>query len=205
MVLSRTYADSTGAGWISPEPAVMQRASHALVADGGTWLVDPVDGEGLDDLLSPLPPVRGVLQLLDRHPRDGASLAARFGVPLHVTPTEAVPGLPLHVVPLTHRRWWRETALWWPETRSLVVPESLGTCPYFLARAGDPLGVHPAIRLTPPHALGAFDAARLLCGHGAPASGDGTAEAIRRALDGSRRALPGVVWRTIRHRGRPPA
>ncbi|MGD9571888.1 MAG: hypothetical protein AB7V62_08400 [Thermoleophilia bacterium] len=205
MRLSRTYADDTGAGWIAPEPAVMLRASHAIVAGDGTWLVDPVDGEGLDDLLAPLPPVRGVLQLLDRHPRDCAPLAERFGVPLHVTPGEAVPGLPLRVVPLTRRRWWRETALWWPETRSLVVPESLGTSPYFLARAGDPLGVHPAIRLTPPRGLRAFEASRLLCGHGAPAAGEGTADAIRRALDGSRRDLPGVLWRTLRHRGRPPA
>lgn len=204
MRLSPAYADATGAGWIAPEPEYMHRASHALAVDDGTWLVDPVDGEGLDGILSPLPPVRGVLQLLDRHPRDCAALAARLAVPLHVTPAAGVPGLPLVPIPLVSRPWWREVALWWPRTRTLVVAESLGTAPYYPAR-GDRLGVHPAMRLTPPRGLAAYPAERLLPGHGAPVSGGGVAEEIRAALDRSRRDAPRVLARLIRHRGKPPA
>ena len=70
----------------------MQRASHALSHDGGVWLVDPVDGDGLEELLAPLGEVRGVLQLLDRHARDGAALARRHGVPLLETPFDRVAG-----------------------------------------------------------------------------------------------------------------
>lgn len=202
MHLSLTYAGETGAGWIAPEPGHMQRASHAVVAAGGTWLIDPVDGAGLDGFLEPLPEVRGVVQLLDRHPRDCAALAERFGVPLHRTPAEGVPGLPLEAVPLVMRRWWGEVALWWPDTRSLIVAEAMGTAPYYPV-PGARLGVHPVMRLTPPRALASFEADRLLCSHGAPAAGPGVADEIRTALDSSRRDAPGVIARLIRHRGKP--
>lgn len=204
MRLSLTYADASGAGWIAPEPDYMQRASHAVVAGDGTWLIDPVEGDGLDEILAPLPAVRGVVQLLDRHPRDCAALASRFGVARHETPRDGVPGLPLVAIPLADRRWWREVALWWPEARTLIVAESLGTAPYYPV-PGARLGVHPAMRLTPPHGLAAYAAERLLPGHGAPVSGPGVAGEIRTALDRSRRDAPGVLARLIRHRGRPPA
>lgn len=204
MNLSLSYADDTGAGWIAAEPDYMQRAGHALVAGDGVWLVDPVDGDGLDAILAPLGEVRGVLQLLDRHPRDCAALARRFGVQHHVTPADGVEGLPLQPVPLVGRRWWREVALWWPATRTLVVPESLGTAPHYPA-GDDVLGVHPMMRLTPPRALAAYDARRLLPGHGPPVEGDHVAEAIRETLERSRRDAPRVLARLIRHRGRPPA
>ncbi len=204
MELSLTYADDDGAGWLAAEPPYMQRASHAVVDDGGVWLVDPVDGEGLDDILAPLGEVRGVLQLLGRHPRDCAALAARLGVPHHVTPTDGVPGLSLQAITVVDRPWWREVALWAPRTRSLIVPESLGTAPYYLT-GDDLLGVHPMMRMTPPRGLAAFDAARLLPGHGAPVAGAHVAEAIRDVLDRSRRDIPRVALRLARHRGRPPA
>ena len=73
----------------------MQRASHALAHEGGVWLVDPVDGDGLHERIAALGEVRGVLQLLDRHPRDGAALAARYGVPRIETPFDGLPGHPV--------------------------------------------------------------------------------------------------------------
>jgi hypothetical protein len=33
-------------GWVVDE--FMQRCSHALVVDGRVWLIDPVDGEGVE-------------------------------------------------------------------------------------------------------------------------------------------------------------
>jgi hypothetical protein len=184
-----TYRTGWGAGWIAPEPAFMRRASHALAHAGGVWLVDPVDGEGLEELLAPLGPVRGVLQLLDRHGRDCAALARRHDAPLHRTPFDRVPGAPFEAVPLRRGRRWSETALWWPQRRALVVPEALGTAPYYVA-PGEPLGVHPLLRLTPPRALARCDPLRLLVGHGAPLEGPGTGEAVRRALARSRREIP---------------
>jgi hypothetical protein len=68
--------------WVASDPGFMQRASHALVADGATWLVDPVDHPDVRARLDSLPAVTGVLQLLDRHGRDCAVMAADLGVPL---------------------------------------------------------------------------------------------------------------------------
>ena len=53
MDISVTYERDWGLGWIAAEPAFMQRASHALAHEGSVWLVDPVDGEGLEDRLAP--------------------------------------------------------------------------------------------------------------------------------------------------------
>jgi hypothetical protein len=187
--ISVTYRRDWGVGWIAAEPARMRRASHALADAGGVWLIDPVDGEGLDDRLAGLGEVRGVIQLLDRHPRDCATLAARHGVPLLATPFDRVPGAPFEPVPVLRRSRWSETALWWPRRRVLVVPEALGTAPYYRA-PGERLGVHPLLRLTPPRVLTGFDPEFLLTGHGAPLEGPEVAAQVRRAVDRSRREIP---------------
>ena len=192
MRVSRTSARDWAISWIAAEPPYMQRGSHALAVDGGVWLVDPVDGEGLDDLIAPLGTVRGVLQLLDRHPRDGAALAARHGVPLLSVPFDRVPDAPFDVVPVAGRRWWREVALWWPEHRALVVPEALGTAPYYLA-PGASVGIHPLLRMLPPTVLDDLGPLHLLPGHGPPLSGGDVAGAIHAALGHSRRDIPGVL------------
>jgi len=187
--ISVTYRRDWGIGWIATEPASMQRASHALAEAGGVWLIDPVDGDGLGDRLAALGEVRGVVQLLDRHPRDCAALAARHGVPLLRTPFDRVAGAPFEPIQVLRRRRWSETALWWPRQRALIVPEALGTAPYYRA-PDEPVGVHPLLRLTPPRILRGFDAERLLPGHGAPLEGPDVADRVRRAIDRSRREIP---------------
>lgn len=199
MQISLTSAHEWGVGWMAAEPAFMRRASHALAADGDVWLVDPVDGDGLEELIAPLGTVRGVLQLLDRHPRDCAALAERHGVPLLVVPENGVPDSPFVVLPVAGRRWWREVALWWPGHRALVVPEALGTAPYYLA-PGALVGVHPAMRLTPPAVLGGLEPHHLLPGHGGPVSGDHVAGAVHDAIARSRRDIPGALGAAIRNR-----
>ena len=203
MQISLTYCDERGAGWIAATPAYMRRASHALATEDGVWLVDPVDGDGLRDILAPLGDVRGVIQLCGRHARDCAALAARLSAPHLVTPFAGVAGSPFEVVTVLDRPWWREVALWWSQQRTLIVPEALGTAPYY-RMPGAELGVHPALRLTPPRALVGFDAARLLPGHGAPVEGAHVAGAIRDAVDRSRREIPALYARLARHGGRPP-
>ncbi|MBJ7454602.1 MAG: hypothetical protein JHC74_00945 [Thermoleophilia bacterium] len=196
MQIRPTSAYEWGVGWIAAEPAFMERASHALASGGDVWLIDPVDGDGLEELIAPLGTVRGVLQLLDRHPRDGAALAERHGVPLLVVPENGVPGSPFTVLPVAGRRWWHEVALWWPEHRALVVPEALGTAPYYLA-PGALVGVHPMMRMTPPAVLDGLDPQHLLPGHGAPVSGEATAGAVHDAISRSRRDIPGALRSAI--------
>ena len=189
---SLTYATTWGVGWIAPTPARMQRASHALAQDGDVWLIDPVDVDGLDALVAPLGTLRGVLQLLDRHPRDCAAVARRHGVPHIVTPTGGLPDTPFRTMVVSDHRWWREVALWWPAQRALVVPEALGTGPFFLA-PGERIGVHPGLRLLPPRVLDGWDPLRVLVGHGPPLEGEDVAEAVSRAIAGSRRGFPRLL------------
>ena len=179
-----------GFGWVVEEAGT--RASHALAADGRVWLVDALDWPDAIERALELGEPAGVIQLLDRHDRDCAPLAARFGVP-HVVAPRTAPGSPFTFVELVNRRFWRESALWWPRARTLVVAEALGTNRFYTGGTA-PLGVHVVLRLTPPTALGSFEPDRLLVGHGEGVLRDAT-PALREALRSSRRRLPGVVAR----------
>jgi hypothetical protein len=172
--------------WIEDE--FMERCSHALLAEGRAWLVDPVDNPHVGELAG----VAGVIQLLDRHERDCAQLAARFGVRHHVVPQERVG--PFEFLPIKASRRWREVALWWPECSTLVCADALGTAEYY--RAGNErLAVHPLLRLRPPR----FDVhpQAILCGHGAGVSEDADA-ALREALTTSRRRVPKQLVSAVR-------
>jgi hypothetical protein len=180
-----------GFGWIAPEPASMERCSHAVAAGGRVWLFDVVDADGLDDRVRALGEPAGVVQLLGRHARDSASVAVRLGVPLHAVPAE-LPASPFRVVPVLSVPGWREVAVWWPDERVLVCGDALGTAPYFRA-PGDNLAVHPLLRLRPPRSLAALEPAHVLCGHGEGMHCDDAAEAVRQALRTARRRLP-AAW-----------
>lgn len=188
-----------GLGWIAAEPAYMQRASHALVDDGRVWLVDAVDGEGLHERLRALGEPAGVIQLLDRHPRDCAALARRYGVPLHVVPFGGVPGSPFEVRRVVCIPRWKEIALWWPAQKTLVVADALGTLGYFRA-PGERLGVHPLLRLFPPRQLAALEPEHVLCGHGRGVHGPETTAVFREALATSRRRIPSWLAGFFRRR-----
>jgi hypothetical protein len=194
MSLTISFTDDLGEdgfSWIVDEP--MTRTSHALAADGRVWLVDPVDWPDAIQRATALGEPAGVLQLLDRHNRDCAAIAGRLGVP-HLVAPDGVPDCPFECLPLQRRRRWSETALWWPERRTLVVAEAVGTNPFFTGGKA-PVGVHLLLRLTPPRTLAPYEPEHLLTGHGAGLHGDGTVEALREALRTSRRGLPGVLVR----------
>jgi hypothetical protein len=182
-----------GFGWIVDE--FLERCSHALVADGRVWLIDPLDHDGLDEEVRAAGEPAGVIQLLDRHQRDAAALAARLGVPRHVAPRSGVG--PFEFLTIGGRRWWNEVALWWPARRLLAAGDALGTAAYF--RAGDErLAVHPALRLLPPRRqLAGIEPAVILCGHGEGVL-DGAGAALRDALSTSRRRIPGQVAGAVR-------
>ncbi len=180
-----------GFGWIVDE--AITRTSHALAADGKVWFVDALDWPEAIDRALELGEPAGVVQLLDRHNRDCAALAARLGVP-HVVVPDELPGSPFTFVPVMRRRRWRESALWWPARRTLVVADALGTNRFYTAGKA-PIGVHLLLRLTPPRALTAYEPERILVGHGEGVHGPEASTALRDALDQSRRRLPGVLLR----------
>lgn len=201
-----------GTGWIAHPEEEMQRASHALVDGDDVWLVDPVDFEGLDDVVTDHGTVRGTVVLLDRHKRDADTIARRHDVPVYIpgwmsgvrgdlkAPVEPIrqtlPDTDYRLHRLVNNAVWQEAYLYSESSKTLVVPEALGTSDYFLA-AGERLGVHPALRLTPPGTLGRIAPERILVGHGEGVLDDAAA-ALADALEGSRRRAPGLYAKTAR-------
>ncbi len=186
--------------WIANPDERMQRASVALAVDGGCLLFDPVDAEGLDETLAGVGNVLGVCQLLERHGRDGAALAARHGAP-RLTPSELGRSRKyseLELREVYRARRWHETAVWLKDRRLLIVAESVGTLPFFCAHADDRLGIHPLARLKPPRAaLAGLEADTIAVGHGAPVIGGAAAE-LRQALIGARRDIPSALLTIVR-------
>ena len=180
-----------GISWVLDE--AMQRASVALADGGRVWLVDPVDVPEAIDRATALGEPAAVLQLLDRHPRDCAKLARRFGVP-HLRMPASVPDSPLSAFDIVNIPRWHEVGLWWPQRRALVVPETVGTGPFY--RHGDtPAGIHLFLRLRPPRSLRGYTPEHLLVGHGPSIHGPDAARALRIAYERSLRDLPGTLLR----------
>ena len=175
-----------GFTWRALERPALERSSHALAAGGRVWLIDPVDGPGLREAVGELGEPAGVIQLLDRHGRDCATLARELGAPLFRVPFEGVSGSPFSVLPVVRMPFWREAALWWPEERVLVVAEAVGKAPHYLA-PGEKLAVHPALRLTPPRRLLRYAPEHLLLGHGGGLHGAEANARLREAVATSRR------------------
>jgi hypothetical protein len=175
--------------WI--EPGFMQRASHAV--DG--WVIDPVYDE--DALARVIEPV-GVVQLLDRHERDCARVAALLGVLHHVVPDEPPARAPFEVLPVLRRKRWHEVALWFPEHRTLVCADALGTAQYYRA-PGERIAVSPLLRLTPPRVLLRVEPEHVLVGHGAGLHEDAAA-AVRSAVTGARSRIVPWLWAAVRKR-----
>jgi hypothetical protein len=180
-----------GFGWIAPERPQLRLTSHALLAEGGVWVVDPLEGEGVEDRIRALGEPAGVIQLLDRHTRDCAAFARRLGVRHHVVPSVDVG--PFEAIPLVQRSHWQESGLWWPERRVLVCADAFGTVPHYFALGGERIGVHPLLRLTPPRRLAHLEPEHVLCGHGEGVH-EHAAGAVLEALAHARRRLPRLLF-----------
>jgi hypothetical protein len=181
-------------GWIAPKPRFMQRASHAVASDGRVWVIDPVADERALDRARELGDPAGVVQLLDRHGRDCRAVAEQLGVPHYEVPGQPPAGAPFEVLPLLRSRWWHEVAVWYPEQRTLVCADAVGTAQYYRA-PGERLGVSPLLRLTPPRRLLALEPEHVLVGHGEGIHQEAAA-ALLEAITLARRRILG--------RGRPP-
>jgi hypothetical protein len=181
-----------GFGWIAPTPRFMQRASHAILSGGGVWLTDPVYDPGMLARARKLGPAAGVVQQLDRHPRDCARVANELGVPLYVLPRTAPAGAPFEVLSVIDSRAgrWHEVALWFARERLVCVAEAVGGAPYYLA-PGEDLGPHPLLRLVhPPGALTGLDADHVVCGHGAGLHRHNAGALMEEAIRASRQRTP---------------
>jgi hypothetical protein len=179
-------------GWIIDEPST--RTSHVLASEGSVWLVDPVDWEPGLARARQLGEPAAVLQLLDRHNRDCAAIAARLGIP-HLIAPRSIAATPFEPVEVKRARRWQEIALWWRDTRTLVVADAIGTNAFFTG-GRSPAGVHLLLRLTPPRRqLGSFEPEHLLVGHGEGLHGEAAETGLRRALAKSRRDLLAVSLR----------
>jgi len=180
--------------WVEDE--LMERCSHALTVDGRSWLIDPFDRPLVHDFAE----VAGVLQLLDRHNRDCAAIAARLGVRHYVVPQAPIG--PFRFIRVRNSRRWQEVALWWEDRRILVCADALGTAAYYRAGA-ERLAVHPLLRLRPP--AFAVRPEAILCGHGTGVYEDAEG-ALREALRTSRRRIPQQLVSAARAwRSRPSA
>jgi hypothetical protein len=187
------FCDERGAegfSWVVDEPAT--RTSHALAAEGRVWLVDPVRFEPALTRARELGTPTAVVQLLDRHNRDCAGVAAELGVP-HLVVPDAVPDSPFAAIPVLRKSRWRESALWWESTRTLVVAEALGTNAFYTG-GRRPAGVHLVLRLGPPRdALGGVAPHHLLVGHGEGLHGPAATAGLHGALADARRELPRML------------
>ncbi|HWH95021.1 MAG TPA: hypothetical protein VNT03_14260 [Baekduia sp.] len=188
--MARVHRHELGLSWLMDDP--MERGCHALRADDGrVWLVDPAQDDAALAAVAELGPAAGVLQLLDRHARDCAAIAAALGVP-HLRQPEALPETPFTVLRVVRNPLWKEVALWWPARRALVVAEALGTAAAFAVGDG-PVGVHPLRRLLPPSMLRGLGPQHLLVGHGPPLHGPEVAAQVDRAIARSRHDVPKLL------------
>jgi hypothetical protein len=193
-----------GAGWIAHPGEGIQRASHVFESDGEAWVVDPVDADGVDDLLAEFGDVAGVVVTMGRHQRDADAVARRHAVPVYAHESirrsfrapsrrfrHELADTGFRSVPVVNVPGWQEVALFDGET--LVVGDALGTTPYYLA-GNERLGVQPVLRAFPPAAFRGFDPDRVLVGHGEGVLAD-AGPALREALSSARRNAP-EAWLT---------
>jgi hypothetical protein len=172
------------------ESDAMGRAAHAVRAGETVWLIDPFEDPAALAAAAALGQPAGVIQLLDRHQRDGQAIANRLAVPLMRLP-KSLPDTPFEVVSVVDRPWWHEIALWWPVQQTLIVAEAIGTGALF--SLGRRAGVHPLLRAVPPRSsLGRYRPERLLVGHG-PALDADAAAALSDALSSSRADIPKLL------------
>ena len=137
-------------GWIQEDRA--QRTSHALAADGRVWLFDVVDDPELDARVRELGEPAAVVQLLDRHNRDCAAVAQRLGRPAPrraaAAAGDAVRAPPGRAAPLVARGRALVAGAAAAARRRRRSARSRSS-----ARASEPAGVHPLLRLWPPRSL----------------------------------------------------
>jgi hypothetical protein len=197
--------------WVAHPDEEGVRASHAIRTEHGVWVIDPIDGPNVDDILDSLGDVIGVAVLSCYHARDAERIANRHDVAVHVPewmdrvpdivdapvnryalrPDEGYDTPTLDVIPCRPFPGWQEAFLYHDASKTLVTPDSLGTTEIHCLD-DEPLGLSVFRRLQPPSVLAGLEPERILPGHGEPLTEDATT-ALRAALDGARASFPTAV------------
>jgi hypothetical protein len=201
-----------GVGWLAHPDEAGERASHALRADDGVWVVDPVDAPGVDDLLAEYGDVAGVAVLSSHHARDAGALATRHDVAVHVpawvdrvaervdAPVERFDDrlgtTGFAFTPVAPLGLYRGAVAYRERDGTLYVPDLLSSgsaYPVDGERVGLLLGLRP---FPPRDVFAGMDPERLLFGHGAGIF-EGAGGALDEALDGARVRLPRALVRNL--------
>ncbi|TQQ81342.1 hypothetical protein EGH24_09500 [Halonotius terrestris] len=194
-----------GFGWLSHPEETGQRASHAIRADDGVWVIDPVDAPGLDTHLEELGEVVGVAVFCSYHARDAEAIANRHDVPVYVprwmdripeqvdAPIEQYDSVlgdsGFEIYRYEPLAQWQEAVAYRERDGTLVVPDLLGSSPGYTV-GDERVGVVLSHRLFPPsETLGDLDPERILFGHGEGVFEDASA-ALETALSGARKRFP---------------
>lgn len=196
--------------WLAHPDEKGKRASHAIRTEEGVWLIDPLDAPNVDDAIEALGEVVGVAVLSCYHARDAGKLARRHDVSVHVpewmdriehrvdAPVERYTLAPggsdtgFRTLPCRPFPGWQEVFLYHEPSKTLVTPDSLGTCEQNCV-GEERLGLVTVRRLQPPEQLRGLAPERVLVGHGEPVTEDATA-ALEAALDGGPRTFPRAMY-----------
>lgn len=194
-----------GVSWLAFPEETAARSSHAICgADGGVWLLDPLDAGNVHDALAELGPVEGVAVLSAYHARDAAAFADRYDVPVSLprwlprvaervdAPVERFDG-ELADTGVRIREYaplpaWSEAIAYRPADGTLYTPDTLGTASPFVA-GDERLGLYLLQRFVTPKFLLGYDPERILVGHGEGVFEDAAA-ALTDAVTNGQRRLP---------------
>jgi hypothetical protein len=197
-----------GCSWIAHPDEEGARASHAVAADDGVWVIDPVDAPDLDALLNELDEVAGVAVLCSHHARDAGAIATRHDVAVHIphwmdrvadrvaAPIEryetTVGDSGFEITRVEPLSMWQEAIAYREADGTLIVPDLLGTGPGYTV-GDERLGVVLSHRLFPPReTLGGLEPDRILFGHGEGVFDDASS-ALADALAGARKRFPRAI------------
>lgn len=194
-----------GVGWLAHPDETGQRASHAIVGEGGgVWLIDPLDAPGVADLYTDWGDVVGVAVLSNYHARDAGVVADRHDVPVYLPRwmgrveeridapieryTTALGDSGFRIQKCSLLPGAHEAIAYRDSDRTLYVADVLGTAAG--ATVGDErIGMYLLARLFPPLAVGEYTPERILVGHGTGVF-ENAASALADALTGARRRFP---------------
>src|SRR4051794_23709882 len=105
--MTRIHRHDLGLTWVMGD--AMERGCHALRGDDGrVWLVDPARAGGARAAGAELGGPAGVIQLLDRHGRDCAEIAAELRVAHARVPQTPPAGSPFEVRRVVGNPLWKE-------------------------------------------------------------------------------------------------
>ena len=195
-----------GVGWLAHPHEGGKRASHAVRTDDGIWLLDPLWGPGVEDLVGSLEDgVVGVAVCSCWHARDADRFARAYDVPVYapswMSRLESRVDAPLEryrgnlegiaVDRCEPFPGWSEAICYFEFHDTLYVPDTLGTVEAFTV-GDERIGLELARRLDPPRRLRTYEPDRVLVGHGEGVLEDAT-RALEYALAGGRRRLPRAV------------